>query len=581
MTLTPSATSKWIKPCSFCAELRYNRNEIKRPSWRHDKIVSLIKRKQPPTRYIIVTGGVVSGSGKGITAASIGACLKARKIKVSIQKFDMYFNVDAGTLKPGKHGEVYVTTDGAETDLDLGHYERFLDEELSQKSSVMQGALIQEIIDKERAGGFLGDDVQVIPHITNAIQDKMVAAGRNAHVHIIELGGTVGDYEGLAFVEAARQLAYRVGPENILYVHVVYLPYLQVSDEIKTKPAQNSVRDLRSIGIVPNILIARCEQPADHNKLRQKLHLFTSVARENIVVLENVDTVYRVPLVLESQGIPAQIAEWCDGGRKADLKAWRDVVHLATKKYNRTVRIGMIAKYLDNTDTYLSLIEAMRIAAWYAKVDLELNWVNAEELEEMTDSEAVLRLMKFDGILVPGGFGSRGIEGMIRAANYALHNNVPYLGICLGMQVATIAFARQHGLKKANSKEFDPRGRQLVITYMKGQQNLRRKGGTMRLGSYDCRLKPGSIVRDAYDRETIRERHRHRFEFNPVYKERLEAAGLVISGICPQNNLAEIIELPQHAYLVGCQFHPEFSSRPTRPQPLFLSFLKAARQNSV
>ena len=543
--------------------------------------MSLLKRKQPPTRYIIVTGGVVSGSGKGITAASIGACLKARKIRVSIQKFDMYFNVDAGTLKPGKHGEVYVTTDGAETDLDLGHYERFLDEELSQQSSVMQGALIQEIINKERAGGFLGDDVQVIPHITNAIQDKMVAGGRDAQVHIVELGGTVGDYESLAFVEAARQLAYRVGAENVLYVHVVYLPYLQVSDEIKTKPAQNSVRDLRSIGIVPNILVARCERSTDHNKLRQKLHLFTSVARDNILILENVDTVYRVPLVLESQGIPAQLAEWCGGRRKADLQAWRNVVQLATKKYNRTVRIGMIAKYLDNTDTYLSLIEAMRIAAWYARVDLELDWVNAEELEEMTESEAVLRLMKFDGVLVPGGFGSRGVEGMLRAATYALHNNVPYLGICLGMQVMTIAFARQHGLKRANSKEFDPRGRQLVITYMKGQRNLRRKGGTMRLGSYDCRLKPGSMVGEIYGRETISERHRHRFEFNPVYKERLEAAGLVISGVCPQNGLAEIIELPGHAYLVGCQFHPEFSSRPMRPQPLFLSFLKAVRRDSA
>ena len=543
--------------------------------------MSFIKRKQPPTRYIIVTGGVVSGSGKGITAAAIGACLKARRIKVSIQKFDMYFNVDAGTLKPGKHGEVYVTTDGAETDLDLGHYERFLDEELSQKSSVMQGALIREIIEKERSGGFLGDDVQVIPHITNAIQDKMVAAGKGSQVHIIELGGTVGDYESLAFVEAARQLSYRVGRENVLYVHVVYLPYLKTSAEIKTKPAQNSVRDLRSIGIIPDILVGRCEYPTDHEKLRQKLHLFTSVEKRNVLILENVDTVYRVPLVLERQGLPTQIADWCGVRRGADLKVWKNVVRLATKSYDRTIKIGMIAKYLDNLDTYLSLIEAMRIAAWYAQVELQLVWVDAEKLEKMTDSEAVLELMKFDGILTPGGFGSRGIEGMVKAATYALQNNVPYLGICLGMQVMTIAFARQNGIKNANSKEFAPRGRQLVITYLKGQQNLRQKGGTMRLGSYECRLQPGSLVRQIYGRDVIRERHRHRFEFNPIYKQRLEKAGLVISGTCPRNGLAEIIELPGHAYLVGCQFHPEFSSRPMRPQPLFLSFLQAVKKGAV
>ena len=541
--------------------------------------MSLIKRKRAATRYIVITGGVVSGSGKGITAASIGACLKARKVKVSIQKFDMYFNVDAGTLKPGKHGEVYVTTDGAETDLDLGHYERFLDEQLDQKSSVMQGALIQEIIEKERAGGFLGDDVQVIPHITNAIQDKMVAAGKDADVHIIELGGTVGDYESLAFVEAARQLAYRVGTENVLYVHVVYLPYLQTSAEIKTKPAQNSVRDLRSIGIIPDILVARSEYPTDHKKLRQKLHLFTSVKLRNILILENADTVYRVPLILESQGIPAQIAEWCGARRKADLKVWQNVAKLATRKYDKVIKIGMIAKYLDNLDTYLSLIEAMRTAAWYAQVELQLVWVDAEKLEQISASEVVLELMKFDGILIPGGFGSRGTKGMMEAATYALQNNIPYLGICLGMQIMTIAFARQNGLKQANSKEFAPKGRQLVITYLKGQHHLIKKGGTMRLGSYECLLKQGSIAHQVYGSDAIWERHRHRFEFNPLYKQRLEAAGLVISGVGAKNNLADIIELPSHAYLVGCQFHPEFSSRPMRPQPLILSFLKAVKKN--
>ncbi len=523
----------------------------------------------------------MSGCGKGITTASIGACLKARKIDVSIQKFDMYFNVDAGTLKPGKHGEVYVTKDGMETDLDLGHYERFLDIELDRKSSVMQGALIKEIIEKERDGGFLGDDVQVIPHITNAIQDKMVDAGKNSEVHVIELGGTVGDYESLAFIEAARQLPYRVGVENVLYVHVVYLPYLQTSGEIKTKPAQNSVRDLRSIGIVPDILVLRTEHKSDYDKLRQKLHLFTSVSKKDILVLENADTVYRIPLVLESQGISSKIARWCGNRNKANLKVWQDVVRRATKTYPRKVKIGMVAKYLDNLDTYISLIEAMQTAAWYGQVELELIWVDAEKLEKMTNSEAVLELMKFDGILIPGGFGDRGIEGMIRAATYALQNNVPYFGICLGMQVMTIAFARLNGLKRASSKEFAPKGQQLVITYLKGQKELYMTGGTMRLGSYDCRLKSGSLAHKIYGQSKITERHRHRFEFNPTYRDKLEKAGLVISGVCPQNGLVEIIELPKHSYLIGCQFHPEFSSRPMRPQPLFLNFIQAAKKNAV
>ena len=541
----------------------------------------MIKEKKRPTRYIIVTGGVVSGCGKGITTASIGACLKARKIDVSIQKFDMYFNVDAGTLKPGKHGEVYVTKDGMETDLDLGHYERFLDIELDKKSSVMQGALIKEIIEKERDGGFLGDDVQVIPHITNAIQDKMVDAGKNSEVHVIELGGTVGDYESLAFIEAARQLPYRVGVENVLYVHVVYLPYLQTSGEIKTKPAQNSVRDLRSIGIIPDILVLRTEYKSDYDKLRQKLHLFTSVSKKDILVLENADTVYRIPLVLESQGISDKIARWCGNRNKANLKVWQDVVRRATKTYPRKVKIGMIAKYLDNLDTYISLIEAMQTASWYSQVELELIWVDAESLEKMTNSEAVLELMKFDGILIPGGFGDRGIEGMIRAATYALQNNIPYFGICLGMQVMTIAFARLNGLKRANSKEFAPKSQQLVITYLKGQKELYMTGGTMRLGSYDCRLKSGSLAHKIYGQSKITERHRHRFEFNPTYRDTLEKAGLVISGVCPQNGLVEIIELPKHRYLIGCQFHPEFSSRPMRPQPLFLNFIQAVKKNAV
>ena len=534
-------------------------------------------KKTSKTRYIVITGGVVSGSGKGITAASIGACLKARKVNVSIQKFDMYFNVDAGTLKPGKHGEVYVTTDGAETDLDLGHYERFLDVFLDKRSSVMQGAILQEIIQKERAGGFLGEDVQVIPHITNAIQDKIIEAARRSDVHIIELGGTIGDYENLAFVEAVRQLVYRVGVNNVLYVHVVYLPYLKASAEIKTKPAQNSVRDLRGIGITPDILVCRSDYELDYQKLRKKMHLFTSVAQKNILVLENAKTVYQVPLILEKQGGAQQIANWLGVKQKADLKIWQQVVRRATQSYKQVVKIAMIAKYLDNKDTYMSLTEAIKIAAWYTQVQLELTWLDAEELEAMTAPEVELKLDQFDGVLVPGGFGVRGVEGMIKAANYTLTKNRPYLGICLGMQVATIAFARLNGLKQANSKEFKPTGKQLVITYLKGQQDLEMTGGTMRLGSYSCRLKPASLAKKIYKSDLITERHRHRFEFNPLYKRHLEAAGLVISGVCPQNNLAEIIELPSHKYWLGCQFHPEFASRPMRPHPLVLSFLKVAK----
>ncbi|MCY3804627.1 MAG: CTP synthase [Candidatus Saccharibacteria bacterium] len=531
--------------------------------------------------YIVITGGVVSGSGKGITAASIGACLKARQFQVNIQKFDMYLNVDAGTLKPGKHGEVFVTVDGAETDLDLGHYERFLDVEFNQSNSVMQGAVLKEIIEKERAGDFLGDDIQVIPHVTSFIQDKIVSIAKGFDVHIVELGGTIGDYEGLAFVEATRQLADRVGRDRILYVHVVYLPYLQTSGEVKTKPAQNSVRDLRSIGIIPDILVARCETKANHQQLRQKLNLFTGIEKEKIGILENAQSVYQVPLILEKQNITPYIASWLGKSPKANLSVWRNIVRRAIKTYHRPVKIGMIAKYLDNLDTYHSLIEAMKAAAWTTQVDLELVWVDAKNLENLSSSETVLELMKFDGILIPGGFGERGINGMIQAATYAIHNNVPYLGICLGMQIMTIAYARLHGLSQANSKEFDPKGQQLVITYLEGQKDLYMTGGTMRLGSYECHLKKGSQARQIYNQSLIKERHRHRFEFNPEYTQHLESAGLQISGICPENKLVEIVEIPQQNFMIGCQFHPEFSSRPMNPHPLIVAFLRAVKKSVV
>ena len=539
------------------------------------------KKKAQTVRYIIVTGGVISGSGKGITAASIAACLKARQLKVSIQKFDMYLNVDAGTLKPGQHGEVYVTTDGAETDLDMGHYERFLNQELDRQSSVMQGAILRELINKERAGDFLGDDVQIIPHVTDLIQSKIIGAAQGSDVHIVELGGTVGDYESLAFIEAARQLAHRVGQENVLYVHLVYLPYLQVSAEIKTKPAQSSIRTLRGLGISPHILVCRYEHPIDTKYLIQKLHLLTSIAKENILTLPNVDTVYRVPLLLEQQKGAQQISDWLAVKRKPDLSYWRDVVRLASKTHPRTVKIALIAKYLDNADTYKSVMEALRTAAWYASVNLEVTWVDAEKLEKLSPSEVVSELIKFAGILVPGGFGRRGSEGMIAAAIYALQHNMPYFGICLGMQILTIAFARLSGLENANSKEFDDQSPHQVITDLEGQQGLHQTGGTMRLGSYPCDLQAGSLAQRVYRQQKISERHRHRFEFNPEYAQALEAAGLKISGVCPDNQLVEIVEVPKNDYILGCQFHPEFSSRPMKPQPLFLGFLKAAKKREL
>lgn len=528
-------------------------------------------------KYVIVTGGVISGNGKGITAASIGACLKARGVKVNMLKFDMYLNVDAGTLKPGKHGEVFVTNDGAETDLDLGHYERFLDEPMTQKSSIMQGRILKEVIDKERSGGFKGDDVQVLPHVTNAIQDKILEAAEGYDIQIVELGGTVGDYEGMAFVEAVRQFAHKVGRENIVYVHVVYLPYLEVSDEVKTKPAQNAARDLRSIGISPDFLVARCEHKPEKNTVF-KLSLFTDIPEGNIVVLQNAATVYEVPLTLEKQGIAAHLAEKLGVVAKPELALWKKVATAAKKEYARTVKIGMVAKYLDNLDTYMSVTEALKAAAWHQKVNLDLTWVDAEKLEAMTPSEQALEVLKYDGILVPGGFGERGVEGMIAAATHAMQNKIPYFGICLGMQVATIAFARANGYAGANSKEFSASSRHLVITTIEGQEGMEMTGGTMRLGAYLCQLVKGSLASELYQQEAISERHRHRFEFNPDYRQNLESHGLRVSGICPDNGLVEIVELPEHPHFIGCQYHPEFQSRPTRAHPLFEGLIKAAKK---
>lgn len=528
--------------------------------------------KQAPPKYIFVTGGVLSGVGKGITAASIGATLKARGLHVTMQKLDPYLNVDAGTLNPAEHGECFVTRDGAETDLDLGHYERFLDEELTQASATLSGRLMQNLINDERSGKFLGKTIQLVPHLTTAIKHAIKQGGEGSDVHIVELGGTVGDYEGLAYIEAMREFASEVGRKNCTFVHVVYVPYLLASKEFKTKPAQNAIRDLRGFGIMPNIIVARVEYPStDH--IAAKLSMFSGLDEDSIVVLPNADTVYRVPLTLEESGIANIIAErFGYGDRPADMSAWQNLVVSATKKPSRTVRIGIVAKYLDNEDTYISVVEALKAAAWNKEVGLEYTWVDAERLEKKGCDE----LAEYDGILVPGGFGTRGVEGKIAAADYALNHDVPYLGLCLGLQVAVVAAARRGGVKDAISAEINPDASDQVIYIMADQRGKESTGGTMRLGDYPAKLEPGTKTAKVYGSDEIIERHRHRYEVNRAYEEAIEKGGLIVSGESPNGRLVEFIEARDHPYFLATQAHPEFRSRPMRPHPLFVGFIRAA-----
>ena len=526
-----------------------------------------------PTKYVFVTGGVLSGLGKGITAASIGNLLKARGLRVNLQKCDPYLNVDAGLLNPREHGECFVTRDGAETDLDLGHYERFVDEEMTTKSSLMSGRVLLKLIQDERAGKFEGDDVQIIPHLTNAIQDWVIDAGKGYDVHIVEIGGTVGDYESLSFIEAIRELGVRVGLENCAYVHVVYLPYLNASNETKTKPAQNSVRELRGLGIAPDILVGRSEQPANHGA-KQKLSLFSGVPEDAIALLPNAPSIYQVPLTLEDSGIADVITERLGlKAKKPDLKAWRDTVKLATTKYDRTVKVGFVAKYMDNTDTYMSVFEALKSAAWHNRCKVDITWIDASEYDKGGDIAKVLK--DFDGILVPGGFGQRGLEGKIKAAQFALKEKVPYLGLCLGLQMAVIAAARNHGIKDATTFELDPNSKNVVINTMADQVDKHMTGGTMRLGDYDCRLEKGSLAAKTYGTTSIVERHRHRGECNNKYRDQYEKWGIRASGLNPENNLVEVIEGIDHPFLMASQYHPEFKSRPNRPHPMFDGFIKS------
>ncbi len=531
-------------------------------------------RSRPETKYIFVAGGVLSGVGKGITAASIGAILKARGLRVNIQKCDPYLNVDAGLLNPREHGEVFVTRDGAETDLDLGHYERFLDEELSSASSLMSGRILLQVIQAERAGKYQGDDVQIIPHLTEAIQQNISQTGRGFDVHIVEIGGTVGDIEGLNFLEAVREMMLKLGPENCLFVNVVYLPFLGASREFKTKPAQNAIRELLRLGIMPDIVVARSEAPPTRDVLA-KLSLFSGVDQNSIILMPNAATIYQVPLTLEAAQVAELVSERLGLRTHApDMTAWQRVVASALTKYAKTVRIGVIAKYLNNQDTYMSVFEALRAAAWANSVNVEIVWVDAQKLHRSPAYRQILDGL--DGIIVPGGFGPRGIEGKVLAAGYAFEQQRPYLGLCLGLQVALVALARRAGLKRANSTEFDVKTPAPVVSTMAEQIGKENTGGTMRLGDYPCELAVGSLARRVYGSSKIIERHRHRYEANNKYRRQFRKWGITASGMSPDGQLVEMIEAVNHPYFIATQAHPEFRSRPNRAHPLFDGLIRAA-----
>ena len=533
------------------------------------------------SKYVFVTGGVVSSLGKGITAASIGNILKARKLSVSLQKLDPYLNVDPGTMSPYQHGEVFVTDDGAETDLDLGHYERFVDENLSAASNVTTGKIYAEVIAKERRGDYLGATVQVIPHVTNMIKERILRAARESQAEVVvcEVGGTVGDIESLPFLEAIRQLKNDLGRQNVFYVHVSLIPVIR-GEEMKTKPTQHSVHTLRGIGIQPDAIVARSEQPIEE-EVKDKIALFCDVPREAVISVPDVGSIYQVPLMLEEAGLGSVLATHFgieESNHTPDLQPWRILVN-RMQNPRGTIPVAVVGKYVALPDAYLSVIEALRHAGVHQDVRIDLRWVSSEKLDQGDTS--VLRGVA--GIVVPGGFGYRGIEGKIVASNYARHSHIPYLGLCLGMQCAVIDFAREVlEAPDANSTEFAAFTSTPVIDLMPEQRDVAGLGGTMRLGLYPCRLLPGSKAHDAYGEEVVYERHRHRFEFNNEYRELLQDAGMVFSGLSPDGRLVEIIELAGHPWFVASQFHPEFRSRPNRPHPLFRSFVSAAiRQSGI
>ena len=528
-------------------------------------------------KYVFVTGGVVSGLGKGITASSLALLLKSRGYKVFMQKFDPYFNVDPGTMNPIQHGEVYVTYDGCETDLDLGHYERFIDEELNYSSNITSGKIFSSVIEKERKGEYLGSTVQMIPHITNEIKNKVFEAAHSSEADIVitEIGGTVGDIESQPYIEALRQIQYELGKENTFFVHCTLIPLLFGSGELKTKPTQNSVRDLRNMGITPNALVCRVPYSTDE-RLKNKLSLFCSVPVENIIDSVDVNNIYEIPINYYNQKIDEIILKQFNlEVKKAELKYWLDLID-TVNNLKDVVRIALVGKYIELHDAYLSVHEALIHAGYVYNKKVEVEWIDSESLEkENVNLDDVFK--NINGILVPGGFGSRGIEGKIKAINYARINNVPFLGICLGMQLAVIEFARNVcDIKDANSTEFNPTCENPIIDLMADQKSIINKGGTLRLGNYECEIKKDTLAYKDYKQTTILERHRHRYEFNNKYKSLLEEKGMVFSGKNIKSDLVEIIELPSCKHFIACQFHPEFKSRPTKAHPLFLSFIKAS-----
>ena len=527
------------------------------------------------TKYIFVTGGVVSGLGKGITAASLGRLLKARGLKVAAQKLDPYINVDPGTMSPYQHGEVYVTEDGAETDLDLGHYERFIDEDLNKYSNLTTGKVYWNVLNKERRGEYLGSTVQVIPHVTNEIKEFVYRVGKktDADVVITEIGGTIGDIESQPFIEAVRQISLEVGSENSLFVHVTLVPFLRGSDEHKSKPTQHSVKELQGMGVKPDIIVLRCDEPLEES-IFKKIALFCNVKPDCVIENMTIPCLYEAPLMLEKADISSVVCrELGLKTKEPDLGEWNTMIE-KIKARDKTVTIGLVGKYTQLHDAYLSVAEALRHAGYTHSANVEIEWIDSEKI---TDENADEMLGGLDGIIVPGGFGDRGIEGMISSAKYARENHLPYFGICLGMQISVIEYARHMaGLTDANSGEFDENCAHKVIDFMPGQSDEIDKGGTLRLGAYPCEIKPGTTMEKCYGSLKISERHRHRYEFNNDYREVLQNAGLTLSGLSPDGRLVETVELSDRPFYVGVQYHPEFKSRPNRPHPLFEGFIGAA-----
>ena len=529
-------------------------------------------------KYIFVTGGVVSGLGKGITAASLGRLLKCRGLKVAAQKFDPYINIDPGTMSPFQHGEVFVTDDGAETDLDLGHYERFIDESLNRYSNITTGKVYWNVLNKERRGEYLGETVQVIPHITNEIKNQVYLLGEKTKADIIitEIGGTVGDIESQPFLEAIRQVSLEVGRENCLFIHVTLIPFLQGSEELKSKPTQHSVKELQGLGISPNIIICRCDRPVTE-EVKHKISLFCNIKKDCVIENSTLTILYEAPLMLEKSNFSEVVCrELGIKGTTCDLTEWTAMIE-KVKNATETIKIAIIGKYVQLHDSYLSVVESLKHAGFANDLKVEIEWIDSEEITKETVSE---RLKDCKGVVVPGGFGNRGVEGKIEAVKYVRENNIPFLGICLGMQVAAIEFARNVlGYKDANSREFDELSKHTVIDIMESQKGVTDMGGTMRLGLYPCKIKVNSKLYEAYGKEFIEERHRHRFEFNNEYREEYIKNGMDFGGLSPDGRLVESVEIDKNDFFVGVQYHPEFLSRPNKPHPLFVALIKAAKNN--